>query len=356
MKAAVRLADRAYAAWLRLYPREFRADFAEEMQTVFREGTRDADAQGALASFILRELRDAPRALAGAHWSNGLKRLREALARIRAAASATDLPPPPPDGRRSWRQAGLELGLFLSAGLILIAVTYLPSAGAPAGWQRDLGLLGQIILPVTLPIGLLGLVRGFPRWAYPSVGLLLSYNILTAQQARSLPFLAVMVLAASLLAAIAVATDPRRSPLPALVRRLAQGLQLDWTRLSFGLYGALPLAIIAAFDDAHADNRTPFLAASAALMIAGALLYSRSQQSPAQIAALLGGMSLALWAAWLDKIAFAGGVAGWIAAPRPGTDDLAWMLALWAGWSALLLAPALLAAAGRALRPRRTAH
>lgn len=355
MRAAVRLADRAYTAWIRLYPREFRADFAEEMQTVFREGTRDADAQGALASFILRELRDAPRALVSAHWSNGLKRLREALEHIHAAASPSDLPPPPPDGRRSWRQAGLELGLFLSAGLILVAVTYLPVAGAPAGWQRDLGLLGQMILPVTLPIGLLGLARGLPRWAYPWVGLWLSYNVLTAQQAGSLPFLAVMLLTSGLLAAIAVATDPRRVPLPVLVRRLAQSLQLDWTRLSFGLYGALPLAIIAAFDDAHADNRTPYLAASAALMIAGALLYSRSRRSLAQIAALLGGMSLVLWTAWLDKAAFAGGLAGWIAAPRPGAEDLAWMMALWSSWSALLLAPALLAVAGRASRPRRAA-
>jgi hypothetical protein len=349
----MRLALRLYAGLLNLYPRWFRVEFADEMQAVFLEGAQEATARGALVHFCLREMRDAPQALTAAYWSGWLRKLRQAIELVHAAASPSDLPPPPPDGRRSWRQVGWELGLFLLAGLILIGITYLPLEGVPVGWQRDLGALGQVIVPATLPVFLVGLARGLPRWAYPAGGLLLSYGALAANQSGLLPFLAAMLLAAAILAVVAIVTDSQLSPLPAYVRRIGQSLALDWTRLSFGLYGAMPLAINVAFDDAHANNRTPFLAVSILLVIAGALIYCRSRQSAAQIGALLGGMSLAIWGAWLDKASFAGGVSTWIAAPRPGAGEIAWMLELWLLWVALLLAPALLSAAAHAVRPGR---
>jgi len=349
----IRIVAHGYTLLLRLYPRRFRAEFADEMQAVFTEARTEAAAQGRLGVLFLRELRDAPQSIARAYWHGWTNKWQEGAKLIREAASAADLPPPPPDGRESWRQVGLELSLFLIAGLLLILVTYLPLAGLSAGWQRNLGILGRVVVPLTLPIFLIGLARGLPRWAYPSGGLLLSYYVLTANQSGVLPFLVAMLLASTILAVMALVTNVQLSPLPAPVRRIGQSLSLDWTRLSFGLYGAVPLATIFAFDDALTNNRTPYLAIAVLSMVACALIYCRSRQSTLQITALLAGMSLSIWAALLDKASFAGGLAGWIAAPYPGAADIAWMLKLWIPWVALILAPALLTMAGRAMRPGR---
>jgi hypothetical protein len=183
----------------------------------------------------------------------------------------------------------------------------------------------------------------------------LSYYVLTANQSGALPFLVAMLLASAILAVMALVTNVQLSPLPASVRRIGQSLSLDWTRLSFGIYGALPLAIISAFDDAHFNNRTPYMAISVLVMVVFALIYCRSRRRNLQIAALLGGTSLSIWAALLDKTFFAGGLPSWIAAPSPNAADIAWVLELWMLWVALILTPAVLAVAGRAVRPERTA-
>jgi hypothetical protein len=354
MRHVAGLALRLYAVLLRLYPRAFRAEFEDEMQTVFAEALTQTAEGHALGPFVLRELRDMLPALARAHWHAWATKWASGMNRFRAAASAADLPPPPPDGRSSWWQAGLELGLFLAAGLALIGVTYLVPARAPAGWQHDLAALGRAIVPVTLPVTLIGLARALPRWAYPSIGLLVSFYALAAIQSGLGLFLGVMLLAAILLALLAFLTDAQLSPLPTPVRRVGQSLSLDWTRLSLSMYGAMPLAIIHAFDDAQTNLRTPYLAVSVVAMIGGALCYSRSRTSAAQIGALLGGASLSIWAALLDKAAFAAGLGNWIAAPRPATGDVLQILTDWVGWAALILAPALLSLAGHAAKQQRT--
>ncbi len=351
----VRAASRVYAGLLRLYPPAFRAEFADEMQLVFREGALAAARQGAVLPYVLRELRDLPPAAAQAHWQHWAGQWQTWIDRLRAAASPADLPPPAPDGRSAWRLAGLEVGLFGLSGAILIALTYLVPEGVPVGWQRDLEALGRVILPLTIPLTLIGLARGLPRWAYPGLGLLLSYAALSADRSGLGLFLIVMLAAASFLALLAVSPDPDSPPLPTPLRRIGQSLTLDWTRLSFGVYGALPLAILAAFDDAQTNLRTPFLAVAALAMIVGALIYCRSRTSTGQMAALLGGLSLAIWAALLDKAAFAASLPGWLAAPRPNVSDVLLLAEVWFRWAAPLLAPAVLGVARLGAPPRRPA-
>jgi hypothetical protein len=246
------------------------------------------------------------------------------------------------------------LSLFLVAGLLLIAVTYLPSAGPSPGWMHDLGFLGKAVMPLTLPIILIGLVWGLPRWAYPFGGLLLGYQVLRANQSGLWPFLVAMLLAYAILATVALITNPRPSPLPAPLRRIGQSFSLDWTRLSFGAYGAAPLAIIIAFDDGHTNSRTPYLALSVLAMIACALIYCRSSQTSVRVGALLGGITFSFMAAWLNNVAFSGSSGDWIAESNPGHAEIVWMLRLWVLWMALILTPGLLSAAGRAVRPKQT--
>jgi hypothetical protein len=75
------------------------------------------------------------------------------------------------------------------------------------------------------------------------------------------------------------------------------------TRVSFGAYRALPLVILAAFDDGRLNGRTLCLALAALLMVAGACVYIRSHRPIVKVTALLSGLSLALVAALLDQYA-----------------------------------------------------
>jgi hypothetical protein len=342
-----------YTLLLRAYPFEFRETFRDEMHMIFLEGAKEATNQRRLGSFMLRELRDTPQSIVKAHWYGWTKKWQKGMQILNEATSSSDLPPPPPDGRESWRQAALEWSLFLFTGLLLVLVTYLPFEGLSAGWQRDAEFLRRVITTLTLPIFLLGMARGLPRWAYPFGGLLLGYQVFTANQSGLWPFLIAILLASAILAVMAIITNPQPSPLPAPLRRIGQSLSLDWTRLSFGIYGAMPLAILMAFDDGHTNSRTPYLALSALGMVASALIYARSRQSTTQIAALVGGMTFSIWAALLDRAAFAGGLGNWIAAPYPGAAEIAWMLQWWVAWLLFILSPALLPTVNRALQSKR---
>ncbi|NUQ84146.1 MAG: hypothetical protein HUU11_05475 [Anaerolineales bacterium] len=340
-----------YRLLLNAYPPSYRAQFGREMYDTFIEGIEDAESHGTLGWFLLKELRDTPKALANAYWDGWRTKLQTGIHVLQDIASISDLPPAPPDGRESWRQAFLELSLFTVAALLLITVTYFN--GMHAGWQRDPEFLGKVILSLTLPFLLLGLWRGLPRWAYPFGGLLVGYQVFVSYQSSMWLFLFIMLLAFLALAIAEVVTDPQRSLLPLPLRRVGQSLSVDWTRLSFGMFGAVPLVILLAFDDAHVNSRTPYLAISALMMVVCALIYCRSRERSLQISALLAGLTFSICGAWLDKIHFAGGLINWVTVPSAGIEEMFWLLKLWIQWGALIISPVLLTLLGRAVNLKR---
>jgi hypothetical protein len=345
----VRVLGLLYGLLLRLYPRHFRDEFTWEMQAVFGEMITQTARQGflALMGASLRELLDAPFALLKAHWFDWQKRgttARDSNARF----SPAQISFPPPDGRTSWTQVGLEASLFLSIGVILILQTYLPSTGPVSGPLRDLGSTSMVLLLLPVPLFLAGLARDLPRWAYPSGGMLLGYSLLAAIRFRQLPFLAASLLALLALIAAAMIVHMRVRPLPPFLQRLGQSINVDWTRLSFCVYGATPLTIATAFDDAYFNNRTPYLALSVLFMVAGAFAYARSRRTVAQMTALLGATSLCVLCALLDHVHFTGGMGPWIA-------ESGWLVQLWLRVSALMSAPPLIGLAQHALTAERAA-
>ena len=340
-----------YRSILNVYPPAYRAQFGREMYDTFIEGIEDAGMRGMLGWFVLKELRDAPKALANAYWDGWRTKLNNGIRALLEIAPTSDLPPAPPDGRESWRQAFLELSLFVVAALLLITVTYFD--GTHPGWQRDSDSLGKVIMPLTLPFLLLGLARGLPRWAYPFGGLLVGYQVFVSYQFSMWLFLFVMVLAFLMLIVVEVITNPQRSLLPIPLRRIGQSVSMDWTRLSFGMFGAMPLVILLAFDDAHINSRTPYFALSALMMVMCALIYSRSRERALQITTLLAGLTFSICGAWMDKIHFAGGLMDWVTVPSAGIEEMFWLLRLWIQWGLLILSPVLLTLLGRAVNLKR---
>ena len=342
-----------YRLLLHVYPPAYRVEFADEMYDTFMEGAEEADAQGRLGRFLVRELRDVPGELARLYWDESMTKLQAALRILQNVAATSDLPPAPPDGRESWRQVFWELSLFMMTAILLILITYLPFSGVNAGWQRDSEFLGKVIMPLTVPCLLFGLARGLPRWAYPFGGLLVGYQVFISYQSSLWLFLFTMLLAFVVLAIVEVITNPQAGLLPLPLRRIGQSLSVDWTRLSFGLFGAMPLIIILAFDDAQVNNRTPYLAFSVLATVACALIYCRSREKTLQITALLAGLTFSICGAWLDKVSFVHSLTDWVIVPSAGMEKSIWLLQLWIQWGLLILSPALLVLLGRATSLKR---
>ena len=200
---------------------------------------------------------------------------------------------------------------------------------------------------------LLGLFRGLPRWAYPFGGLLLGYYGLVSNQTGLWPLLVILLLASSVLAFITIIIDSQPFVLPHAIRRVSQSITLDWTRLSFALYGAMPLVILMAFDDSHYNNRTPYFAFSVLIMMIGALIYCRNRARWMQMAALLTGGTLSIGCAWLDGITYSSGLMNWTIVSSQGNAGDLWIFILWIQWTILMLSPAILTTLGRRITPTR---
>jgi hypothetical protein len=148
-----------------------------------------------------------------------------------------------------------------------------------------------------------GWVKGFPRWCYPYWALGLAFSSLLVGAATPglrilgytfehdelwgwrawIPVLVVAVVALLL----------SRSVRP--LRQLVTGIWHDWTRLSFGFYGLLPLVLIIVFDEVHGEG--PYMAVLSVILAMGALVYMCSSKTWQRALTLLLGMTLAWTAA-----------------------------------------------------------
>jgi hypothetical protein len=344
-KALVRLNISIYRLVLMAFPLRFRIGFGDEMIAVFRVTLENAEQQGfwPLAKASLMEMYRLPPVLLRIQWFYWLKEQREANhslvqseGTVKSSLTVTRV-----DGRDSWIQAGLETGFFVTAGAILIALTYLQPNPLTPGWYRDMNLLAVFVLLLTVPVLIVGLHQNLPRWSLPLFGLLLGYCFVAAQRLDMMLMLSVASLTMLLLLFLALFVNSHIRPLPAPIQRWGSSVWPDWSRLSFGLYGCLPLIIIVAFDDSHLNNQTPFLAISVLFMVLGALTYTRIRELDWQIFALLAGMTLSLLPALLDLVANMGGITLWISdSGRLG--EIGWLIQLWLLMMALILSPVII--------------
>ena len=315
-----------YTVTLRAYPADFRAQFAEEMVAVFQASLAPQAQRSFRAALLVvwRECWQLPLALWRTHRAAWQRRDAGRSLRRLVSQSPFHAVPPANDGRFSWRQTFLELIPFIVTAVSLYIFIYHRPDWLPGSWHRQWTGLGWGVLLFTLPPFLLGLARGLPRWSYAFGGLLLAYSLLLAQGHRLLYFWSGMLIAVVLLALTAVYVHLHSQPLPPFWQRLGQSLALDWTRLAFGLYGLMPALILLAFDTVYRLNHDPHLALSLLLLVAGGLVYCRSQQQRQQYGRLLAAVS----AVMLPPLLY-----------QPGEGS--WIGALWLFLISLLLVPPL---------------
>jgi DNA-binding transcriptional regulator/RsmH inhibitor MraZ len=321
-----------YRGMMHVYPHHFRAEFGAEMEALFGERLAAQREQGlwAITRLGWHELSHMPLALLRLQLYQAQKKrsgVRLFFSQVQEH-SVFGESPTDDDGRFSLMQLVLELLPFIAAATLIILLTYRLQIWLPESWHDPLA--GVVIWAGMVPftVLLLGLARGMPRWAYPYGGIVVGYTLWTAIELQLVWLWALLLVAAIALGVMAVVEQQREQALPIFLQRLGTSIARDWTRLSFAVFGATPLFILAAFDNGFLNDRTPYLALSVLLLPLTVLLYGRCHRQDRQLAVLLGGATLTLLPALLDHVVWQGGGSG-----------TTWLFALWTWLVALLLLP-----------------
>jgi hypothetical protein len=289
-------------------------EFGDEMVEVFNERLAEAGEQGiwAVLAFFGREVGEMPVTLLRLQvyrWRKKQQWVRQILSRVPGQVVFDELPVDD-DGRFSYRWLLLEVTPLLLAASLILLLTYRPPAWLLSRLRDPLDVAsiwaGVLPLLALLP----GMARGMPRWAYPYAGLVAGYTLWALAELRVAWLWGLLLVAVVFLGVLAVLVDRAEQPLPAFFRRLGASAALDWTRLSFGVFGAAPLVILAAFDDSRLNQHTPYLALALLFMPLIALAYGRCRRQDGQLVTLLFGVTLLLIPGLLEQFFWQGGPEG----------------------------------------------
>ena len=284
MRLSTRLFLYAYACLLNLFPRGYRTEYGEELQSVFRLVMEDAVFRGGLSALRmgLHELRDFPSTIVREHIRERRKKTLE--------TQAHDLQFNDPLSRTALL---VGVGLFL---LVLIAEFSFP--------PLYLGLLAFAVI-----VSSVGIIKGLPIWALPSIGLLLAGLVLSGRAILELSWLKdqivtvgyelsryvysaiyqgifwLSLLLLTIILFLILASLPRYRP-------LSQRLKQDWTLLSFTLYGASAVVLFINWDNYL--YLEPYKFAAILFLAGGAWGYLRSTSPRKRLLSLLAGAILAM--------------------------------------------------------------
>lgn len=300
MKAGLTSVRRLYGFLLNLFPRNYRHEYGEEVQTVFDLSLEEASKNGRLevANILLRELTSLPGAILYEH-------LREWRRNTMTEkfASRFDFEP----GSRTETFAALAPFLL---GMVMVFIGYLGRYLTIPLWIQ----IAFVILfwSATLGLFLLGSAKGLPRWFLPYLGLplpiasLLLFNslvemwggawwnrlpgLLSAFTLEGLLWMGMILLLLLLL--VIMRWVPGFHP-------FYQRLKSDWTLLSFLLYGAVPLTLWVTFDGYVNDE--PFFFLSLLMLALGGWFYLRSDAPLKRFASLQIGLALSMLTATAGK-------------------------------------------------------
>jgi hypothetical protein len=306
-----------YALLLRLYPRGFRAEFGEEMQAIFSDAVAEAarGGVGPLVRVCLREFRDLPGALIREYGSvirNRDSGLNGLLEEVTMSDADHNLERP-----ASWAATLAGMLPFLLWGAFLILGEIPREWGVPDSLSRLRFHLwwGMIVLP---PLGVgIGWVKSFPRWSYPYVGLVPVFGLYTMAAAtpglrffnytfgQNEPWGLRACIPSTVMVVIALLITRSMQP----VSKLFTNAWEDWTRLTFAMFGFMPLYVAIKFDEVGRLYSLPFMVVLTLVMTATALFYLRGTRHLQRVLALAVGIALTAAVAglaprvyWLENV------------------------------------------------------
>jgi hypothetical protein len=252
---------------------------------------------------VMEELRGHLEDRAAALQANGLEKEASMSEAIERFGEAREIGTALRDvhGRGSWGEVLAGVTLFLISGLVLILMEIPHDWWAIPLWFTNLAAvfpLGFLLVPA---IGFgIGWIRGFPRWSYPYLGhaLLVSFYMMSV----ATPGLRIFNytfgrndlwgwrawIPVSVMAVIALLITRSLRPLFKLFTNIWE----DWTRLTFGMFGFMPLLIGIGFDEVDRLYSLPFMVTLTFLMFGTALTYLRSARQWQRVLALLIGIIL----------------------------------------------------------------
>ncbi len=265
------------------------------------------------------------------------------------------------DGPASWKATLIGALPFVSFGLLLWGAQWLHQfffpypATPPDGFTSIYTvffLLGFFILPLTGMVA--GWIAGFPRWSYPYTAMSLLFSLYVSN--ASTPGLALFGYPIfnrelwgwrafiPLLLALALGLVITRSM--ASLGRFFSNIWRDWTRLTYTLFGTMPLLVLIFFDEIENSFDVPYQIFLMIVMALTSVAYLRSRQSWQRAAALLVGSLICLGVGIIAPAVF------WAkGGPLDLPDEVRTILIL----MAILFAPAVLGLLHFITRPRSTA-
>jgi len=197
----------------------------------------------------------------------------------------------------------------------------------------------------------IGWVRGFPRWSYPYGAYAFAFSLYWMHVAT--PGMKILShtfrgnelwgwrawVPLLIVGAVAFLATRTLQPFISALRDIRK----DWTRLSFAVYGVMPLAVAACFDEVGNVYEFPFTLLATVLLVCGAFAFMRSNETKPRVLALLlgAGVTLAVVAA-ATGIYWHGRQEMWMSAPANGYHNALSVGAMGAIILIVMFVPALL--------------
>jgi len=203
------------------------------------------------------------------------------------------------DNSNSWATSFGGAAIFILWGIVLISFE-IPHEWALPAWMQTILFIGLIAL---LPIGTyIGWIKNFPRWSYPYVGHVLVFSLYLSRGSTPgiylfgipifdreiwgwrawIPF--------ALIATLALVVTRSSRP----IARFFTNILNDWTLLTFGMFGFMPLLVFISFDEVDRLYTLYFMVVLSLLMTGVALLYMRADNPRNRVIALLTGIVLTI--------------------------------------------------------------
>ena len=290
-----------YSLLLYLFPKAYREEYGDELQTVFNSSLGDAAGWTGRINVFLRELTGLPSAILYEHL-----RERRKTKMTGKFASRFNFEP----GSRN--EALVALAPFVFFGGIPVVIGWLQYSGAMPLWFAITFVF--VFWGSGLSLFVIGFKKGAPRWFMPYLGVplpiisLIAFSTLVNPEWSGFPFLRESswfvkqvvhqgVLWGGLFISILLIFLLTRL-IPRL-RSFHQRLRSDWTLPCFLLYGAMPFVIVLSFEEFK--NEEPFLLLSFLALALGGWIYLQSGTQWKKFLSLLLGMTVAMSIAVLGQ-------------------------------------------------------